>query len=52
LNDQLIQTPQLLQTKTHSDGYLAIFIPSIKDGESNLKLLMNEQDYIQCKQGS
>lgn len=50
LNDAIIENPTLLQQKPHGEGYLAIFIPSLKDGENNLKLLMTEQDYLQSKQ--
>lgn len=46
LNDALLHTPELLQHKAQSEGYLAIFIPSLKDGENNLKFLMTEQDYL------
>ncbi|CAF1469163.1 unnamed protein product [Rotaria sordida] len=52
LNDEIIKTPELLQNKSQGEGYLAILIPSLKDGENNLKLLINEQDYILSKQSS
>lgn len=50
LNDQIIQNPQLLREKPQGEGYLAVFIPSLKDGENNLKLLLTEQDYLTAKQ--
>lgn len=50
LNDTIIKTPSVLQQKPHGEGYLAVFIPSLKDGENNLKLLTTEQDYILTKQ--
>jgi hypothetical protein len=46
------QTPELLQGKSQGEGYLAILIPSLRDGENNLKALMTEQDYILSKQSS
>ncbi len=49
LNDEIIKTPELLQQRPQGEGYLAIFIPSLKDGENNLKSLMTEQDYISSK---
>jgi hypothetical protein len=52
LNDEILKTPKLLQEKPHGEGYLAIFIPSLKDGENNIKSLMTEQDYILSKQSS
>ena len=52
LNDDIIKTPELLQQKPQGEGYLAVFIPSIKDGENNLKSLITEQDYISAKQSS
>jgi hypothetical protein len=52
LNDEILKRPELLQTKAEGEGYLAIFIPSLKDGENNLKSLMTEQDYIASKQTS
>jgi hypothetical protein len=50
LNDALITTPQLLQRWPQGDGYLAILIPSLKDGEHNIKALMTEQEYLASKQ--
>lgn len=50
LNDNITKTPQLLQQKPHDEGYLAILIPSLIDGENNLKLLTTEQDYNLLKQ--
>jgi hypothetical protein len=52
VNDQIIKTPELLQGKSQGEGYLAILIPSLRDGENNLKALMTEQDYILSKQSS
>ena len=52
LNDEIIKTPQLLRDKPQGEGYLAVFIPSLKDGENNLKLLLTEQDYFTAKQTS
>jgi len=49
LNDEILKTPELIQQKPHGEGYLAIFIPSLKDGENNLKFLATEQDYLQSK---
>ncbi|CAF1606311.1 unnamed protein product [Rotaria magnacalcarata] len=52
LNDNIIKTPELLQRKAQGEGYLAILIPSLIDGENNLKVLTTEQDYILSKQSS
>ncbi|CAF1108467.1 unnamed protein product [Adineta steineri] len=52
VNDEIIKTPSLLQQKAQGEGYLAIFIPSLKDGENNLNSLMTEQDYNVSKQSS
>ena len=52
LNDEILRRPELLQQKSQGEGYIAIFIPSLKDGENNLKSLMAEQDYLSSKQSS
>ena len=52
LNEQLLKTPELIHEKSQGEGYLAIFIPSLKDGEHNIQALMTEQDYLASKQSS
>ena len=52
LNERLITSPELLLDTAHGEGYLAIFIPSLKDGENNIKALMSEQAYLLSKQSS
>ena len=52
LNEEIVKNPQLLQMKAQGEGYLAIFIPSLKDGENNIKSLMTEEEYVRTKQPS
>lgn len=52
LNEEIMKNPQLLQMKAQSEGYLGIFIPSLKDGENNIQSLMTEEEYIRMKQSS
>lgn len=50
MNEQIVENPSLIQTKPQGEGFLAVFIPSLRDGELNIQSLMSEDEYQRSKQ--
>jgi hypothetical protein len=52
INERLIENPNLLQTKSSTEGYLVILMPKLDDLKDQLSKLITHEDYLKTiKQG-
>ena len=45
VNERLVTNPKLVSERPDAEGYLAVILPPIKNGDAPLRRLINAQQY-------